>query len=145
MQRIFLFIVYFLPLILLAEDYSIRGSVNDQEGNSVSEVHITLSPALLTIYSDIDGSFQFENVPNGVYNLYFQHIGYLDSSIEVYVNNGDVLIQATLIYDILDLENVVITANRDHRNILEIPESVSLVSSREIRERNSKTSAEALM
>ena len=144
MQRVFLPLVYFLPLILSAEDYSIRGSVTDQEGNSVSEVHITLSPELLTIYSDIDGSFQFENVPNGVYNLYFQHIGYLDSSIEVYVHNGDALIQTTLIYDVLNLENVVITANRDRRNILEIPESVSLISSREIRERNSKTSAEAL-
>ena len=117
MQRVFLPLVYFLPLILSAEDYSIRGSVTDQEGNSVSEVHITLSPELLTIYSDIDGSFQFENVPNGVYNLYFQHIGYLDSSIEVYVRNGDALIEITLIYDVLDLENVVITANRDRRNI----------------------------
>ena len=144
MKRWFLFIVFLFPLVLLSNNYSITGSVIDETGNSVPEVHVTMSPGLLTTYTNKNGSFQLESVSNGTFTLYFQRIGYHDSSIVVSVNNEDVFIKKTLNRDIIDLKNVIVTANRDERNILDIPESVNLISSRDIRERNPKTSAEVL-
>tara|TARA_B100000029_G_C17608680_1_gene968462 strand:- start:6223 stop:8532 length:2310 start_codon:yes stop_codon:yes gene_type:complete len=144
MKRWFLFIVFLFPLVLLSNNYSITGSVIDETGNSVPEVHVTMSPGLLTTYTNKNGSFQLESVSNGTFTLYFQRIGYHNSSIVVSVNNEDVFIKKTLNRDIIDLKNVIVTANRDERNILDIPESVNLISSRDIRERNPKTSAEVL-
>ena len=131
---------------LVAQTYSISGLVTDPDGKPVSEVHVTLTPGFFTLYTSQDGSFRFDGLFPGSYTLAFQHIGFLTSRVkDVTVQDSDIIMQPfTLEFDVLDLENVVVTASRAERDVVEIPESVNLVSSREIRERNSKTSAEAL-
>ena len=144
MHRLVFILLMSVPLV--AQTYSISGLVTDPDGKPVSEVHVTLTPGFFTLYTSQDGSFRFDGLFPGSYTLAFQHIGFLTSRVkDVTVQDSDIIMQPfTLEFDVLDLENVVVTASRAERDVLEIPESVNLVSSREIRERNSKTSAEAL-
>ena len=144
MHRLVFILLTSVPLV--AQTYSISGLVTDPDGKPVSEVHVTLTPGFFTLYTSQDGSFRFDGLFPGSYTLAFQHIGFLTSRVkDVTVQDSDIIMQPfTLEFDVLDLENVVVTASRAERDVVEIPESVNLVSSREIRERNSKTSAEAL-
>ena len=144
MHRLVFILLMSVPLV--AQTYSISGLVTDPDGKPVSEVHVTLTPGFFTLYTSQDGSFRFDGLFPGSYTLAFQHIGFLTSRVkDVTVQDSDIIMQPfTLEFDVLDLENVVVTASRTERDVVEIPESVNLVSSREIRERNSKTSAEAL-
>ena len=144
MHRLVFILLMSVPLV--AQTYSISGLVTDPDGKPVSEVHVTLTPGFFTLYTSQDGSFRFDGLFPGSYTLAFQHIGFLTSRVkDVTVQDSDIIMQPfTLEFDVLDLENVVVTASRAERDVLEIPESVNLVSSREIRERNSKTSAESL-
>tara|TARA_Y100000590_G_scaffold424000_1_gene530432 strand:- start:6362 stop:8629 length:2268 start_codon:yes stop_codon:yes gene_type:complete len=129
----------------MGQNYTIAGSVADPQGEPISEVHITLTPGFFTLYTDSDGAFNFENVLPGSYTLLFQHIGFFHLVQEVTLSEKNVFLPPVILqYDVLDLEDVVVTASRAERDVVDVPESVSLVSFREIRERNSKTSAEAL-
>ena len=144
-MRCLTILLIFSPLAAMGQNYSITGSVADPQGKPISEVHVTLSPGFFTIYTDSKGVFNFENLSLGSYTLLFQHIGFLNSVHQVTITEKGISLPPVILqYDILDLKDVVVTASRTERNVLDIPESVSLVSSREIRERNSKTSAEAL-
>jgi len=144
MHRLVFILLMSVPLV--AQTYSISGLVTDPDGKPVSEVHVTLTPGFFTLYTSQDGSFRFDGLFPGSYTLAFQHIGFLTSRVkDVTVQDSDIIMQPfTLEFDVLDLENVIVTASQAERDVVEIPESVNLVSSREIRERNSKTSAEAL-
>ncbi|MEE2876698.1 MAG: TonB-dependent receptor [Candidatus Neomarinimicrobiota bacterium] len=145
MARRLIILLSFLPLAAAARNYTISGSVIDTQGEAVSEVHVTLTPGFFTLYTDSSGAFRFGNLSPGSYNATFQHIGFLPSVHQVTLSEEDLSIPALILeYDVVDLEDVVVTASRAERDVVDVPESVSLVSSREIRERNSKTSAEAL-
>ena len=144
MHRLVLILLMSVPLA--AQTYSVSGLVTDPDGKPVSEVHVTLTPGFFTLYTSQDGSFRFEGLFPGSYTLAFQHIGFLTSRVkDVTVQDSNIIMQPlTLEFDVLDLEDVFVTASRAERDMVDIPESVNLVSSREIRERNSRTSAEAL-
>ncbi len=145
MMRCLAILLTFFPLFVMSQNYTITGSVADPKDKPISEVHITLTPGFFTFYTDDEGTFNFENLSPGSYTLLFQHIGFFHSVVQITLSDKDIsLPSVTLQYDVLDLEDVVVTASRAERDLLDLPESVSLVSSREIRERNSKTSAEAL-
>ena len=129
----------------MGQNYTITGSVANQQGEPIAEVHVTLTPGFFTLYTDSEGAFNFENLLLGSYTLLFKHIGFLNSVHQVTLSEKDISLPPVILqYDVLDLEDVVVTASRAERDIVDVPESVSLVSSRQIRERNSKTSAEAL-
>ncbi len=124
----------FLPIMAAAQRHAISGLVTDPQGEAISD-----------LYTDNNGAFRFEDLSPGSYTLTLQHIGFLQSVHEVTLLEEDVALPPVILeYDVLDLEDVVVTASRAERDVVDVPESVSLVSSREIRERNSKTSAEAL-
>lgn len=132
-------------MVAAAQRHAISGLVTDPQGEGISEVHVTLTPGFFTLYTDNNGAFRFEDLSPGSYTLSFQHIGFLHSVHQVTLSEEDFALPPVILeYDVLDLEDVVVTASRAERDVVDVPESVSLVSSREIRERNSKTSAEAL-
>src|SRR5687768_8203594 len=88
----FLFLLlYFIPIGLYAQTVTVKGTVKDQNGQSVSGVSITQKGTANVTLSGIDGSFSL-TVPDSA-TLIFSHVGF--NLYEAAVN-GRTVVDVTL-------------------------------------------------
>ena len=76
-------------------DYSffatISGNVVDESlGLPLDNAHITLSPTMLTVTTDSDGSFSFDNIDPGEYTITVQKTGYYPNRQIITAISGEV-------------------------------------------------------
>lgn len=154
MRTAFVRIKIILVLIFLLRSASaqsqtgkIEGFVFDPKGKPISDLHVLVENTILGDVTDMNGYFIVENIKPGTYTLKLDHIGYKTKfikDIEVRGNQTVTLEPITLEVKILELDGIIVTATRTDRHITEVSNSVNIVSESRIRERNAKTSSEAL-
>jgi outer membrane receptor for ferrienterochelin and colicin len=130
-----------------AADGKISGCVRDEQGKPVPDVYVTLSPLNLMDITDRDGIFIIENILPGVYSIQFSHINFykkIVNNIKVRAAGYAQIDTIVLKQQILSADATVITATRTEHNIYDVSTPINLVNDRIIKERNAKTSAEAL-
>jgi len=131
----------------LSQYGKIEGYIIDSQGTPIANLHASLLNTVLGDVSDYKGHFIIEKITPGIYALRLDHIGYQEKmieNVEVRENQTTHLSVMTLIQSILDMEEVVVTATRTDHSPLDVPQPINLVPESRIRERNAKTSAEAL-
>jgi len=131
----------------IASSGEISGVVVDEEQKPVVNAHVFLNPGNRATTSDLEGRFSFENVAPGRYRCKIDHIGYqvkylrdLEIQAGAVFNLGSIVLRSRVI----GLEGVIITATRNERRLFEVAQPINVVSAAQIRQRNAKTSAEAL-
>lgn len=125
----------------------IEGYVLNLQGIPISNLHVILSPSKLADITDVEGYFVIENVRPGIYTLKFDHIGFktkIIKNIKIQGNEVLKLDRITLEPKVINLDEIVVTATRTDRRIYDISHSINVVSESTIKERNAKTTAEAL-
>jgi len=135
--------------LIIAQDRSgkISGVVTDPAQKPVAEVYVSLNPINRTALTGQNGCFEFSGIPAGTYSLSFRHISYQDKSIkDISVDTGQITEVDTVQLQerIFPSEEVSVTATRTERNLFEVSKPLNLVNSRQIENREAKTSAEAL-
>ncbi|MEJ2537113.1 MAG: TonB-dependent receptor plug domain-containing protein [Calditrichia bacterium] len=135
--------------LIIAQDRSgkISGVVTDPAQKPVAEVYVSLNPINRTALTGQNGYFEFSGIPAGTYSLSFRHISYQDKSIkDISVDTGQITEVDTVQLQerIFPSEEVSVTATRTERNLFEVSKPLNLVNSRQIENREAKTSAEAL-
>ena len=135
--------------LIIAQDRSgkISGVVTDPAQKPVAEVYVSLNPINRTALTGQNGYFEFSGIPAGTYSLSFRHISYQDKSIkDISVDAGQITEVETVQLQerIFPSEEVSVTATRTERNLFEVSKPLNLVNSRQIENREAKTSAEAL-
>lgn len=128
MKFYFLYIVFFVPLSVFSQSF-IEGKVLDQESKEpISGANISDLQKTFTVVSDAKGSFVLnkDNFPE-VDSFLISSLGYLDKI--VVLREGKKLI-VQMEPDILNLQEVIVTANREEQDRSEAPIAIHKISAK---------------
>src|SRR5699024_7165599 len=142
MKHLFIFssILFLNLLTLYAQDKpgSLNGRVVNAERAPLADVTVQITNQL-TQYktekkTDASGYFSASDLTPGEYTVHLTSIGYQPTRNVVEVDAGQVKqIEFLLVRD-TELKEVVVTAGRKMESIDEVPSSISILNSRELRE-----------
>ena len=71
--------------------YRISGTISNISSDALKDIFILLEPTQGTSLTNAKGQYQFKNVPSGTYTLTIDGIGFQQKTLEVIVNNQDVV------------------------------------------------------
>lgn len=125
-------------------DASIIGDVLC-EGEHVPFINLTLDGTTIGTTTDGTGHYQFNNLPIGTFTLRVSGIGYKGATRKVLtVSNQTQEIRFTVHKDVLQMEEVVVSANRNHMNRAEAPVVITSISPALFKQTQSLNIAEGL-
>ncbi|MCF7802244.1 MAG: TonB-dependent receptor [Candidatus Marinimicrobia bacterium] len=105
----------------------INGSITDQHGRPLPFANIQLPELNRGAVADDLGRFHLRNVPPGNYVLVASYIGYSTEKVTVDVRHSDLNINLTLRETLLTMPGVTVTAESQAKDILNTPQTVSLM------------------
>ncbi len=126
---------------------TISGTVVDATtGTPLPGVNIIIKNTVVGTSTNFDGEFEISDIRTGTYSVMASMIGY---KIKTYDNlkvapDLPVILDFHLEESFVEMDAVVVTASRKSKSLSETPNSVSVVSSMDIRKRNSVDIRDAL-
>ena len=146
--------VFFVLLLLINFNsiYSqdrciIKGHVFDPNENPIPMVNVFLLGTSQGTTTDSTGYFEFSVEPGREYTLKFSHVSYEDLyKKRIFAESGKTVDigSINLFPEVLQGESLVITATKIPKSRFELAAPVNIVTSENIKERNSKTTSESL-
>lgn len=127
---------------------SLRGTVTDASTSELlAGTNILLSSSDGSISrganSGLDGQFNFTNLPSGTYTARISYVGYNDRRInDIVVTNGQATTLDIQLTPGVSLNPVVISASKAQEKVTEAPASIQVVTSLDIRNVSTATSAD---
>lgn len=112
-ETLLLFILLFCPLYSYA--FSIKGLVRDQGSKEpLPGVNVIIPNSSLYAVTDVNGSFEMKNVPEGTYSLKITYIGYKAQLLEAVKvqKNQEPDLQIELVPEEMQLTGVTVVAER---------------------------------
>ncbi len=143
-----LFLIASFSLVVSAEkkntDANIYGHVL-AEGEHIPFATITIIGTTIGTASDETGHFQIVNLPVGTFNIKAQALGYKSSLIVVEIKKGESKeIHFELEKDVLGIDEVVVTGDRNEKNRTESSTIVNTLTSKLFNATQSVTLSESL-
>ncbi|MCG8605791.1 TonB-dependent receptor [bacterium] len=139
--------IIWLAGLLSANNSRIIGRVVDKEEQApLTHVQVYIENLQRGDVTDEDGRFEIDKLPPGKYDLIFQIQGYKPSyhnDIQV-VADRTVEVTVELESTVIEFDELLITANRRANLEHEVSQQVSVVSAKEIQDRNVHQTAEVL-
>lgn len=129
---------------------SLSGSVIDNSNNGIiSEAKLKLEGSEGKKYestTDILGKYRFENIPEGTYKLTVKRLGYKIEKINDFVISAGEKKEYNILLTPIDIEidRINVTATKTELTLKQTPSSISIVSSEDIKNKNSLTFDEIL-
>ncbi len=134
-----LLILFTSVAIHAAEKGWITGVVSElKTGRKLPGVNIQIEGTLLGASSNLDGKFEINNVPAGMYSLRATMIGHRPARIDgVRLQPGmEAKANFQLEETVIDFDPLIVTASKMQKELDLTPNSVSVVAAAEIRDRN---------
>ena len=127
-------------------DTNIFGHVLDKyTGEHVPYINIQIKGTTLGTVTDATGHFYLRNLPQGNYTLTASGLGYKSSSKNITLELGkSIELNFEIEEDKIQLETVVVTANRNEVNRKEAPAIVNIISPVLLENTNSTNLAQGL-
>ncbi len=132
MKGIYLTLLLQCAVYLAIAQFTLKGSVRNEEGESLSGANLTISNSFVRTASDANGMFQFKNLKAGNYQLTVSYIGYEKQTHEVKIS-GDQEMKIVLKQSTILTEEVLISASRVKEKT---PVAYTTVEKSQIRENN---------
>ena len=82
-QYVFLYLLIFFPIFLIAQSGNIQGTISDEDGIYLPGANIMIASLSKGAISDFDGKFTLVDIPEGTYTLQVSYMGYADLEQEV--------------------------------------------------------------
>ncbi len=146
MKFISFILLSLLPVChIFAQNYSISGIVTDSLENPLQHVNIIIEETGYGAASDENGSYKIDDLEPAVYSIRFSAIGYY-TVFENRINllNGAVILNVILKEQIIESEEVVVTAGKYEQKISELPVSAEIIRGTEFSEKNFSNLEDAL-
>ena len=100
-----------LPLTAEAQNV-ISGTVYDETATTVPGAHVFLNGTTYGTLTDKDGSFQLDDVPDGVYQLVVKFLGYKDFFLQINTASGAAPLKIQLEEDVYAMEEITVVSDR---------------------------------
>lgn len=125
----------------------LSGQIVDHDGKPLAAAQITVMDLKTGGFADVQGKFKLNGIKSGQYQIKVTYLGYQAKLLpEVVVDAGKLtdLGRISLQRQTLTVEGSIVTASRIEKKLEDIPRAANLISELQLRERQPKTSAEAL-
>jgi TonB-dependent receptor len=110
MKKLITLILILFTGILFSQQ-AVRGTVSDENGNSMPGAYIQLEATNFSTISDIHGKYMLTNIPVGKHILNVSYIGYANKKIEIDMTKDKTLINNIIMDEGVILKEVVINAH----------------------------------
>ena len=135
---------YIIPCIMtcticLGAGSTIKGNITDSKtGNPLIGANILLLGTNLGNASDLDGTYMISNIPFGRYTLKVMFIGYenLEKEIIILKNDQEYIMDIKLKSSSIELQETKVTAEKRKDKVTGAPASIEIVTSRDIKGKN---------
>jgi iron complex outermembrane recepter protein len=108
------------------------GRVTDDKGNAVAGCTLHVLNTAVTVVSGQSGEFSLPALPNGTYFLEISSVGFAKLEKKIMIPQGADSLIIRLTPSVLQLDAVVVTAEKQESNIQNVPVSITALSSRDI-------------
>ena len=120
-----------LPFCLLAQT-SVSGKITDGDtGEGLIGANILIEGAATGTITDLDGNYQLAIENDAV--LVISYTGYADQKISISNSGGSITQNIVMTTDALQLQDVVVTANKRSQAAQKVPLSISTLSTVELK------------
>ena len=136
---IFILIVSAGSTHAISSKSTIAGRVIDKESQDpIPFVSVYIKSIARGDVSDKDGLFAVTGLPPGTYDVIFQRQGYKEVVVKQVrlKSNSNIMLNTEMIEAIIETDEMVVTATRNAEFEHDIPQLVSVVTGKEIREKN---------
>ena len=116
---------------VLAQDYSLGGSVYSENGDPIPEASLYLSDANWAV-SNEEGSFEISKIAAGDYEILVSRVGYESQKVSVTIPS-ETKLEIVLEVKIYDNNPVVVTANRSSKLLQDVSVPISVINQAEIK------------
>ncbi len=118
-----------------AQTGSVKGKLTEKDGNPIGYVNVLLEETKQGTITDDRGLYEINNVKSGNYTLIVSSVSHKPGRKEIIIKDGETItIDFILETGSLELDEVVITTNRDTETRDEIPSSISVLTAKGIEE-----------
>lgn len=122
------------------QNLTVKGKVTDSKGEPLAGVNVVVKGTTIGVITDIDGGYSI-NVPSEEATLVFSFVGYLSQEVAV---SGKTEVNITLIEDVKQLNEVVVTALGIKRDKKTLTYASQQVGGEELRKASSINFMDAL-
>jgi len=130
-----LFSVLISSQVLFAQSGSVKGTIKDDNGNPMPGATISIEGTTLGSTSDISGFYSLDDIPIGNQILKISFIGFETIIKPITIAAGKTIeLTFTLKEDAYSLQTVLVTAAKRSEKIQDVPQSISAISGRKIKE-----------
>jgi outer membrane receptor protein involved in Fe transport len=126
-----LFVCFFINQTLFAQ-YSIEGTVLNNNNQSLVGAHILLEPSNDFTTTNRYGNFKFVDLQNGSYSITVTYLGAKMHREEVSINGANVSLSINMEADPLNLDNVVLTGTKASSRQLESALTMTTLNSKDL-------------
>ncbi len=135
-------IIFFLSVLsvcltqpLLAQTFSLKGKINDSKsGSAIPGAAIIISYNYFT-YSNGNGEYNITNLPEGDYEVKVSCLGYIPVTVEIKIDSASVKKDFQLETALIELDEVVVSTNRNEDYLRNSPFAELIVDKEEIQKR----------
>lgn len=126
---ILLFLSLCFACSAFAQTFSVSGRVVDvSSGEAVPFAGVAVRNTLKGVNTNTDGTFMLKNLKKGTYELEITALGYADAVVSVTVENNVTGVAVGLEVQTEQMEEVVVTATRTERVLLDVPIATQVIS-----------------
>lgn len=111
----------------------LSGTVSDTDGQPLPYATISISNGKKS-QTDISGKFILNNLSSGKYSISISLIGYETLKQDVVLTNDSTLNVAFVLQPANSLNEVIVTAGRKAESLKDVPSSVTILNSRDVKE-----------
>ncbi len=131
--------------LIQAQTAQIRGIITDREGEGlIAQISLKEIPHKGTL-SDVQGQFVLSSLPEGIYTLKIQALGYQSHAENISLKAGeDKILNFSLKEDILGLEQIVVSASRREMAAQDASVKVNTIDSQMLKTTQSVSLSEGL-
>ncbi|HPG38522.1 MAG TPA: TonB-dependent receptor [bacterium] len=118
---------------------TISGQVTDKaDGEALPAVNLLLSGTVLGGATDVDGNYTLNRIPPGTYQLVVSMMGYKRIEFKNVTVNADktTVLNFQMEETVIETPEVLVTANKRRQSIQDSPNSVGVMTARELKEKN---------
>ena len=106
--RVFIILIYCSVLLVSAQNYSIRGTVTDRNGQPLPGANVHLHETMQGTVTDDQGMYELKNIRPGHYHLHVEYLGYKSVNDEVDIVKNDLIKDYTLLESTLEISQYLV-------------------------------------